>query len=109
MLSSSIAATNAEVDLEAIADRTRDPMIPGGTELLNYVDSVLTGTDIAAARAAVVAVLGNDAAVDAAGVMGNFEMMNRIADGVGMPVGTGTRKRMADIITNLELDRYPHA
>jgi hypothetical protein len=109
MLSSSIAATNAQVDLKAITDRTRDPLIPGGAELLDFVDAALTGSVAATARAAVAVALGNEAVVDAAGVMGNFEMMNRIADGVGMPVGAGTRQRMADIITDLELDRYPHA
>ena len=109
MLSSSIEATNAQVDLKAITNRTLDPLIPGGTELLDYVDATLMDSGVAAARAAVGAVLGSKAVVDAAAVMGNFEMMNRIADGVGMPVGAGSRQRMADIITDLGLDSFPHA
>ena len=38
-----------------------------------------------------------------------FEMMNRVADATGMPVGMGSRQRMADIIEDLELARLDHA
>ena len=109
MLSWSIEATDAQVDLRAITNRAYDPLIPGGAELLDFVDAALTGSDTAAARAAIGTTLGNEAVVDAAGVMGNFEMMNRIADGVGMPVGAGRRRQMAEVIDDLGLDRFPHA
>lgn len=109
MLRWSIEETNARVELEAITDPTIDPLIPGGRELLGFVDAVLVNGDIATARDAVVSILGGSAAVDAAAVMGNFEMMNRIADGVGMPVGGGTRKRASQLITDLGLDLFPHA
>ncbi len=109
MLSWSIEATNAEVELKAITEPTIDPLLPGGTELLGYVDAVLNGGDIAGARAEVTIALGDSATVDAAAVMGNFEMMNRIADGVGMPVGGGTRKQASQVISDLGLDSFPHA
>lgn len=109
MLSWSIAETQGRVDLRAITQPSVDPLLPGGRELLGYVDAIMLGDDIAAARAQVIAALGESAAVDAAAVTGNFEMMNRIADGVGMPVGGGTRRRMKQIISDLELDRFPHA
>ena len=116
MLSWSIEATNAQIDLLPIATGEGDPLIPGGVELVAYVNATLSGEnatlsghDIAPARDAVVTVLGPEAAVDAAAVVGNFEMMNRIADGVGMPVGPGTRKTMADVINDLGLDTFPHA
>lgn len=109
MLSSSIEATGGAINLQAITNRQLDPLLPGGLALLDYVDATLSGTNVTAAREAVVAALGEAAAVDAAAVIGNFEMMNRIADGVGMPVGGGTRQRMRQIIENLGLDRFPHA
>ncbi len=109
MLSSSIEATAGEVDLIAITDRSRDPLIPGGTALLDYVDAILLGGDITRTRDAVVNQLGVDGAVDATAVTGNFEMMNRIADGVGMPVGAGSRHRYGQLIIDLGLDRFPHA
>jgi len=109
MLSSSIEATHGRVNLTAIAQPSLDPLLPGGRQLLAYVDAVLFGTDIAGTRSEVVEVLDESAAVDAAAVMGNFEMMNRIADGVGMPVGAGTRQRMEQVIVDLGLDRFPHA
>jgi hypothetical protein len=109
MLSWSIEETNARVELKAITDPAIDPLIPGGTELLGYVDAVLADGEIAAARTAVVTALDASAAVDAAAVIGNFEMMNRIADGVGMPVGAGTRNQRSELISDLGLDRFPHA
>ncbi|MCP4304235.1 MAG: hypothetical protein GY926_00075 [bacterium] len=109
MLSWSIEETRGRLNVLAISQPTLDPLIPGGSELLAYVDATLSGDDIATARNAVVAAISPEAAVDAAAVTGNFEMMNRIADGVGMPVGGGTRQRMRQIITDLQLDRFPHA
>ena len=109
MLSWSIEATSGTVELRAITDRTLDPLIPGGNELLAFVDAALSVVDVTDARARLEASLGQEATVDASAVVGNFEMMNRIADGVGMPVGGGTRRRMAAVIADLGLDRFPHA
>ena len=109
MLSWSVEATNQEVELLPIATGSGDPVLPGGAELVEFVNAALTGEEVATARDAVISALGEAATVDAASVAGNFEMMNRIADGVGMPVGAGTRKRMADVIELLGLDQYPHA
>ena len=109
MLSWSCEETSQEVDLLPIAAGTGDQRLPGGTELVEFVNATLSGGDVDSARRSVTAALGEEATIDAASVIGNFEMMNRIADGVGMPVGAGTRKRMADVIELLSLDQYPHA
>ena len=109
MLSWSIEATGQEVNLLPIASGSGDPLLPGGEELIAFVSATLAGTETTTARSAVVAALGESAAVDAAAVIGNFEMMNRIADGVGMPVGKGTRQRMAKVIDLLGLDEFPHS
>lgn len=52
--------------------------------------------------------MGAEALVDAAGTIGNFEMMNRIADATGMPVGVGSRQANADIIGLLDIAYMEH-
>ena len=48
------------------------------------------------------------ALIAAAAVVGNFQMMNRVADATGMPVGTGRRRQDADLIEQLGLSRFDH-
>lgn len=109
MLSSSSEKTNTPVDLAAITDPSVDPLTPGGVELLRLVDAVLArSADVGSAAEAVESRLGSTGLVDAAGVIGNYQMMNRVADGTGIPVGKGSRLRNADLITRLELDRLDH-
>jgi hypothetical protein len=109
MLRASVAATTTPVDLRAVTDRSVDPALAGGRELLDLVDAVLTADpSAAAAREAVLAELGPEGLADAAGVIGNFEMMNRIADGTGIPVGTGTLARTKELRAELGLDHFRH-
>lgn len=102
--------TSVELDPAAITDRSIDPLLPAGRALLDFVDAVLTGTaeKQAAARTAVLDGVGPTGLVDAAGVIANFEMMNRIADATGMPVGKGTLKRTAEWRELVGIDRFNH-
>lgn len=110
MLRASVEATGVQLDPTAITDRSRDPLLPGGEALLDLVDAVLAGDDEARERARrdVRNQLGDDGLVDAAGVIGNFEMMNRVADATGMPVGKGSLARSEEWRARLGLDRYRH-
>lgn len=109
MLRASAEITTTPLDPRAITDRSVDPLIPFGNLLLDFVDSVLgEGGPRQAERHAVESELGSTGLVDAAGVIANFEMMNRIADATGMPVGKGTRKRTADWRKLLDIDRFDH-
>jgi alkylhydroperoxidase family enzyme len=110
MLRASAIATSRRVDLRALTNPRVDSLLPGGAELLRFVDAALDGDDVdlADARNAVRRSAGDAAVVDAAGVIANFEMMNRVADATGMPVGKGSRERMADIIEELGLERFDH-
>jgi hypothetical protein len=108
MLRASVAALGTEIDVRAITDRSVDPLLPGGTVLLDLVDASFGTGDLDAARDAVTVSLGEAALLEAAGVHGNFEMMNRIADGTGIPVGKGSRRRHADVIEALGLARFDH-
>ena len=110
MLSWSAEINQSPVDVRAITDTTIDPLIPGGVALLRFTDAVLTRSEnIDATAEAAVAELGPRGLVNAAAVIGNFQMMNRVADGTGMPTGKGTRVRHADLIELLGLARIDHA
>jgi hypothetical protein len=111
MLSWSSEINQSPVDVRAVTDSTIDPLVPGGAALLRFVDATLARSTagIEAAAEAVTAELGPDGLVDAAAVIGNFQMMNRVADGAGMPVGTGSRIRNAALINLLGFDRFDHA
>ena len=108
MLRASVEATNVPLHPPAITG-PGDPLVPGGVALNRYVDAVLVDrTDLDDARSAVLAEVGADGLVDAAGVIGNFEMMNRIADATGMPVGKGTLKRTAEWRELIGIDQLNH-
>nr|NIS39839.1 hypothetical protein [Desulfuromonadales bacterium] len=103
-------ATTTPLEPRAITDRSLDPLIPHGAVLLDFVDAVLLGasSDQAAPRDQILEDLGEAALVDASGVIGNFQMMNRIADATGMPVGKATLKKTAEWRTMLNLDQFNH-
>jgi len=110
MLRESAIASGRSVDIRAITNPSIPSLLEGGAELMELTtaavrrDSVRTGR----ARAAVLTKLGPEALVDAAGTIGNFEMMNRVANATGMPVGKGSTRSNADIIEALDIARMEH-
>ena len=110
MLRASAEVTTTPLDPRSITDRSVDPLLPSGAVLLDFVDAVLDGDELrrTAARSAVLTDLGPTGLVDAAGTIANFEMMNRIADATGMPVGKGTLKRTAEWRALLGIDQFNH-
>ena len=110
MLSWSSEQTTTPVELGAVTDPSVDPLVPGGPQLLAFVDAVVAGDAGAISETAIVLerAVGRSGLVNAASVIGNFQMMNRVADGTGMPVGRGSRRRQAALIERLELDRLDH-
>lgn len=107
MLRWSASETDTPVDVRAVTDPSIDPLVPDGEILLRFVDAVLEGRPDEGRQEATAA-LGIAAVIDAAAVIGNFQMMNRVADGTGMPVGKGSRARSAALIEQLGLDRFDH-
>ncbi len=95
MLRASAEASGiSHLDLRSLADPTLDSGVPGSVAMLRLVDATITNDDevAATARTAVSAELGADAAAEVAAVIGNFEMMNRIADATGTPVSARARE-----------------
>lgn len=73
--------------------------------MLDLVDVFFSGTkpEQAAAREALLDVLGPEAFFDAATVFGNFEMMNRVAEGTGIPVPPQAVDRESEMMKILGL------
>ena len=58
------------------------------------------------AREALAAALGPAGLVDAAGVVGLFNAIDRVADATGIPLETEKAAASADLRTALDLDRF---
>jgi hypothetical protein len=89
MLRASVQHTGQPADLRSIADVTRDPLLPAGRELRDLTDAAVLRDPYErdVALPALVAAAGEPAAVRSAAVAGNFEMMNRLLDGIGVGPG----------------------
>ena len=111
MLRESSRARGDTVELQSIVvGRDVDSQVPGSAELIRLVDAALTDpTDLAEARAAVTASLGTPALIDAAGVIGNFQRMVRIADSTGIPVDGAMAEMTTDLRAELGLNELPSA
>ena len=95
MLRASIEYSGAEADLSGIAhgEQVGDAGIEHGERLTAFADAAVKGDadDLVKARDALRAAAVTEIVVDAAGVIGNFERMVRIADGTGIPLEGATR------------------
>lgn len=109
-LRESAIATEIDIELRAITDPAIPSLLPGGSGLIEFATAtVLRDPDrIATARHRLDETLGTVAVVDAAATIGNFEMMNRIADATGMPVGKGSKRANADLIKLLDIADMEH-
>ena len=109
MLSSSAQHTGRTVDLRGVGDPSVDPLLEGGRELA-ALGRAATGAHSDPAPAHMVAdLLGPEVASDAAAVAANFEIMNRVVDGVGLPFGRGRARQMAAEIEAVGTGTFPHA
>ena len=86
MLSWSLDATDTTANLLAISDSMADPLLDAGLELRAFTDAAVLRDpherDIA--LHALIEAVGEPGARRAAATAGNFEMMNRLLDGIGV-------------------------
>ncbi len=110
MLRWSAETTGRAFDLDAVGDPNVDPRLEAGRGLaaVGRLGSSITHPDATAVELGATE-LGPGAAADAAAVAAAFEGLNRIVDGVGLPVSRASRRDDADLIESLRLDRFPHA
>ena len=101
-------------DLRSLVDGGQiETGLPGGAQLIGFVEAVVAdGFDadseerIAHAREALVDALGDEATVDAAAVIANFQRMVRIADSTGIPLDEPMVMMTQSIRSELGLDDY---
>src|SRR5262245_49185956 len=105
MLSWSSTEAGKQLDLSAVAEGRSGVGLEHGDVLLRFA-SASGGTDdteLAAARAALVAETDEAFMVDAAAVAANFEMMTRLADGTGAAMPEERLQRSADAIDTMRI------
>ena len=65
-----------------------DPLVEAGRELRAFTTALVNRTgDLDGTRQVLIDAIGEAGTVRAAAVAGNFEMMNRVVDGTGVPIG----------------------
>lgn len=104
MLRASVEATGSPIDLAAVTDPLRDPLLPAATELRCLIDAVVLRDSYERDLAlnSLIDAVGPDGAIRAAATIGNFEMMNRLLDGIGV----GPTRRSAQIAPALGIQWY---
>jgi len=82
--------------------------VPEGDQLVAFAEAVLGEDDaaLAWARNALAAALGSPGLVDAAGVVGLFNAIDRVADATGIPLEPEKAAASADFRAALDLDRF---
>ena len=85
-----------------------DSGVPHGRLLVAFAEAVLGDDDVALTRTrgALHAALGPAGLVDAAGVIGLFNAIDRVADATGLPLEPEKAAASADFRTALDLDRF---
>jgi hypothetical protein len=97
------------VNLASIVDDHVDPGVEGGRELVALGRAALRREPDRDALAEVERRIGLPAALDAAAVAANFQVMNRVVDATGLSIGKHAQDAQRDVIDLLGLDRFPHA
>ena len=110
MLRASIEYSGADADLKGISEGAKagDAGIEHGERLTTVADAAVQGdaAELATARDALREAAGSAVLVDAAGVVGNFERMVRIADGTGIPLDGMVDALSGDFREEMGLDDY---
>jgi hypothetical protein len=85
-----------------------DGGVPHGKLLIGFAEAVLSDDGIALTRArgALQEALGAAGLVDAAGVVGLFNAIDRVADATGIPLEPEKAAASADFRAALDLDRF---
>ena len=82
-----------------------------GVALMKFAGACVAKIEpaLTSARNALLTEAGPDVLVDAAGVVGNFQRMVRIADSTGIPLDDRSVDAYADVVSTLDLGRFASA
>jgi len=97
-----------DVDLSAVNGGGGDCGVEHGARLLAFTEAVMADDDevLARERAALRELLSPEAFVDAAAVIGSFNVVDRIADATGIPLDDMIQAASAEIRDQLDLGRF---
>lgn len=120
MLRASVEQNGGVADLGAVVGapnraepevESDEPPVPAARELVAFAEAMVSGDETAQklARAELIEAVGPAGFVDAAGVVGNFQRMVRIADGTGIPLEPPVMALTADFRENLGLNAFATA
>ena len=102
-------AQNRAYDLNAVIGSAQgDAGVPHGRLLVDFADAVLGDDEeaLARVRSALEAALGPAGLVDAAGVVGLFNAIDRVADATGVPLEAEKAAASIDFRAALGVDRF---
>ncbi len=105
-------ANGLHVDLEAALDRHHigEVGVPAGKELLAFANAVeLAERDADDARAHLIRVIGEEAALEAAAIIAAFNGLVRVADGTGIELDDGVFAASAHEREALGINRFAGA
>jgi hypothetical protein len=85
-----------------------DVGVAAAAELLAFADAAVQRDDEAVllSRNSIVTVLGESAMLDAAGVIGGFDGITRVADATGIPLEPAKAEQTADFRMTLGIDQF---
>jgi len=109
LLRASGLTQNKDYDLTAVTGAGRgDAGVPHGRLLVEFAEAVLGEDDAALsrARAELMSALDTAGLVDAAGVVGLFNAIDRVADATGIPLEAEKAEASADFRVALGLDSF---
>lgn len=106
-----LRASGVQVGVVVDPSRAEESGLPHAETFLAFADAVINRDEgaLPALRDTLRSVVGAEGVVDAAGVVGNFERMNRIADGAGLELDAPVRVLAANIQDEMQLDTFASA
>lgn len=105
-------ANGLTVDLAGATDRTfvGDVGVPASAELLAFTNAVQLGdSNVDETREALAAVIGDEAALEAAAIVAIFNGLVRVADGTGIKLDEGVFAASADVREELGFNEFAGA
>ena len=109
MLRASGQKDGEEVDLNSVIGRGEgDAGVVHGDLLMAFADAVLAddGAALDAVRKQLIAVLGEEALVDAAGTVASFNAVVRVADATGIPIDEFKADPTREILEELGIEDF---
>lgn len=108
---SALKTENTDLNLLAVTDNDQASSgVGGGEALLAFAEAaVIQSERLPEARLALQQELGEQALVEAAAVVGNFERMTRIADATGIPLDERNLEYTREVRETLNLGRLTSA